>query len=147
MATTAYIEDVLTLTAGLRESGLGPAVYDLAPAAGDADTVRIDLRVHADELGPVEVNITATGGENRQGLAESFAYDIWVAGTPKAVAAFLTWLQSLESFQGDGRLEAEADESERLRVWLTEPLDPDQVKVAAKSLGVEVIRIEAIGAA
>jgi hypothetical protein len=274
MATTAYVEDVLTLATSLRESGLGPAVYDLAPAGGDVDSVTIDLGVHAEALGPaiaaqqalqlsvdaaalyadamaegreldfdyaagllaerpvevvildlstgsflarfsinpktkggrdrllaigglatgalvltgvlapvavtaagglaylnhiftpdakppaevplhtvdrtdaqdvrVEVKVTAPGGDTRQGTGDPRAYDIWVAGTPKAVAAFLTWVQHLKAFQGYGHFESDAEGSDRVRLWLTEPLELDLVKVAAESLGVEVIRSEVV---
>jgi hypothetical protein len=275
MATTAYVEDVLALAAGLRESGLGPAVYDLAPAGGDVDAVTIDLKVHAGALGPaiaaqqalqlsvdaaalyadamakgreldfdyaaglvaecpvevvildlstgsflarfsinpktkggrdrllaigglamtglvltgvlapvaltaagglgylnhvftpeakppgvplqtvdptdaqdarVEVKATAAGGESGQDRAEAFAYDVWVAGTPKAVAAFLTWVQHLGSFQGYGHYESEAEGSDRVRLWLTEPVDSDWIKLRGEDLGVEVIRVEVVDA-
>lgn len=52
MATSAYLDDVLSLATGLSESGLGPAILDAAPASGDADTVTIDIRIEAGELRP-----------------------------------------------------------------------------------------------
>lgn len=272
MATPAYLEDVLSLAAGLRESELGPAILEMAPAAGDADAVTIDLRVYEDDLRPaiavqqalqlsvdaaalyvdsategreldfdyaaafvadrpievlvlelsrgsflarfsvnpktkagrdrllaigglatgalvltgvlaplavsaagglaflnqiftpdakppevplstvdptetqrtrVEAEIVATSREAPPENVESFAYDFWLAGSPEAIDAFLAWVEELRALQGYGRFK---DEPERLRIWLSEPLDLDLARATAEREGIEVLRIEPIDA-
>jgi hypothetical protein len=52
MPTSAYVDDVLSLAAGLRNSELVPAVLAATRAGGDADAVTLDVRISADALRP-----------------------------------------------------------------------------------------------
>jgi hypothetical protein len=52
MATSVYVDDVLSLAAGLRDSELVPAVLAATRAGGDADAVTVDVHISADALRP-----------------------------------------------------------------------------------------------
>jgi hypothetical protein len=143
LATGALVlTGVLAPVAVPAAGGLAYLNHIFTPDAKPPNAVALQTMDPAETRGAeVEVTVT-TKGNGPPGTAESFAYDISFADSPEAIAEFLAWVQRLNGLQGYGHFKSESGEPNRLRIWLTNPLDIDEARAMAESLGIEAIRIE-----